>query len=249
MFFSAEKRPANTSRRVSSRQPELGAQIARRPVGREGLHVDAERLQRGVHDADAVQVFAHVAARRQHLLAAFVGEPHVPLDELLHGAAEPASGELGKVRVIETDQRNAAATGDAGGRPDRMKCIADLDEVRFERVDGPRPAQRIQRQTVVERAGNQPALDRGNVAGRVRVVSRRARPGCVASWYARASTRVWRAGSASLHRWSVNRTRWHRRRACLVLLCVFQCASIGALQYCDQSAQTRFPMSNNHLQD
>jgi hypothetical protein len=51
-----------------------------------------------------------------------------------------------------------------------MKCITDFDQIRFECVDGPRPAQRVQRQTVIERAGNQPTLNRGKAAGRVRVV-------------------------------------------------------------------------------
>ena len=88
---------------------------------------------------------------------------------------EPPAGELRKVRVIERDQRNAAAAGDIGRRPGGMKCIADLDEIGLERVDGARPAHRIERQAVVERAGHQPTRDRGDVAGRMRAVFRRAR--------------------------------------------------------------------------
>ena len=60
---------------------------------------------------------------------------------------------------------------DTGGRPGRMKCVSDFDEVRFQRVDDPRPAQRIQRQAIVERAGHQPAFDRGDIAGHVPVLS------------------------------------------------------------------------------
>ena len=60
-----------------------------------------------------------------------------------------------------------------------MKGIADLDEVGFERVDGARPAQRIERQPVVERAGHQAALDHGNVAGRVACLNS---PGTTRLW-------------------------------------------------------------------
>ncbi len=52
-----------------------------------------------------------------------------------------------------------------------MKRVAHFDEVGLERVDGARPAQRIQRQPVVERAGDSTARHHGDVAGYVRRVS------------------------------------------------------------------------------
>ena len=168
MFFSFEKRPANTSTRVPRGRLSSAARSRVRRSGREGVDVDAQRLAGGVPDADAVQVVAHVAAGREHLLAAFVRELHVPLDESLHGVAEPPARELRKIRMVEGDERNAAAIRDIRRRPRRMECVADLDEVGLERVDGARPAHGIQRQAIVERAGHEPAGDRRDVAGRVR---------------------------------------------------------------------------------
>ena len=48
MFFSAEKRPAKTSTRVPRGRFELGGEIARAPLGIEGVDVDSERLAGGV---------------------------------------------------------------------------------------------------------------------------------------------------------------------------------------------------------
>ncbi len=122
---------------------------------------------RGVRHADAVQVLAHVAARRQHLLALLVREPDVPLDEALHGVAQATAGELGEVRVIEADQWNAATARHAGRRPGGMKGIADFDEIRFERLDGARPAARIERQPVVECTGHGASRDHRHIVWRV----------------------------------------------------------------------------------
>ena len=149
----------------ADRQLELRAQVATAPRGREDFRVDAERMAGRVTHADGVQVLHHVAAGREHLRAAFVSELHVVLDELPRRAAEAPLRELREVRVIERDQRNAASIRDARGGPRRMECVADLDEIRLERVDGARPAQRVQRQAIVERAGHESAGDGGDVAG------------------------------------------------------------------------------------
>ena len=76
--------------------------------------------------------------------------------------------------------------------------------------------------------------------------SRRARRGCGASWCARASTRVWRAGNASLRRWWANRKVWRRRRACVLVVAlrkyrgvaVVRPVSADSVPYVDLHLQT-----------
>ena len=49
--------------------------------------------------------------------------------------------------------------------PGRMKHIPHLDEVWLERIEHSDPAGRRERQSIVERARNLPALDRADRAG------------------------------------------------------------------------------------
>ena len=152
----------------AARQVELGGEVASALVRAEGVDVHAQRVAGGMFDADAVQVVAHVAAGRQHLFTTLIRELHIPLDEPLHGLAEPPARELRKIRMVEGDERNTAAIRDVCGGPGRMECVADLDEIGLERVDGARPAHGVQRQAIVERAGHESAGNRRDVAGHVR---------------------------------------------------------------------------------
>ena len=193
-------------------------------------------------NADALQVVAHVSARREHLLALLVRQTDVPFDELLDGTAEPATRELWKVGVIESDERHAAPPCDARRRPRRVEGIADLDEIGFERVDRARPAQRIQRQPVVERARHFAARDGGDIArGTRRVLARhdetvppvrvRAHPLVLREQIAphpTAGGRIEKSGVDDVHR-----------------IVVLERASIRAQNRIDQSAQARFRMGTN----
>jgi hypothetical protein len=70
--------------------------------------------------------------------------------------------------MVERDERNTASIRDIGRRPRRVECVADLDEVWLERIDGARPMHGVQGQTIVEGTGHQPAGDHRDVAWSVR---------------------------------------------------------------------------------
>ena len=107
----------------------------------------------------------------------------------------------------------------------------------------------IERQAIVERAGHAAAGDRRDVVRDTCVGVRRAPRGCGANWCARASTRVWRADSASLRRWWAKRKGWRRRHACLLLavstkyrgVAVVRPVSADWVPYVDLHLQTSLP--------
>ena len=85
-------------------------------------------------------------------------------DELAEPADTPAD-ELGQIGMEERDERSAAASGDAGGAPGRMKRVPDFDEIRLERFEHARQPSQRERQPVIERARHGRTRDRAQAAG------------------------------------------------------------------------------------
>ncbi len=137
------------------RQPELPAQIQCAAFRMKDVGVHTEWLVPGVHDSDAVEKLAHQPARREYNVEAFIQPAQVATqDALRERAAEAARENLWQMGVIERDYGNTPSARDVQRSPRRLEGVAGLDEARLQGAQQTDPAARIQREPVVEGAGN-----------------------------------------------------------------------------------------------
>jgi hypothetical protein len=138
-----------------ARQAEPRAQHVRAALGSEDLHIDTERLVHGVRYSQVLQVRTHQAAGREHHVEALVQPAHVAADRRFReDAAEAPADDLRQVRVVERRERDAAAPRHLPGAPRGMKRVPGLEQRRLQRLEQAHPAARINRQVVVEGAGD-----------------------------------------------------------------------------------------------
>ncbi len=146
------------------RQSESDTQIRRAALRTEYLGIHAEGLVHGVVHAQAVEEGAHRAARCKDHVEMVVQPANVAADDLLADGADPAADQLREIGMVEGGGGHAAAPRDDPGAPGRMKGVSGLDDVRFERVQNAIPAAWIQREAVVECAGNRQGGQSGDAA-------------------------------------------------------------------------------------
>jgi hypothetical protein len=75
---------------------------------------------------------------------------HVARDRAFNAGAEAPTEHLRQVRMEKRHHWNVACACDVGRAPGRMKRIAGLDQIGFERMQHARPGAREERQAVVE---------------------------------------------------------------------------------------------------
>src|SRR6202012_4605977 len=116
----------------------------------------------GMHDSDAVEKLTHQAARREHNVEAFIQPAQIATQDALRDRAAKAAREnLWQMGVIERDYGNTSVARDIQRSPRGLEGFTGLYEARLEGTQQPDPAAWIQREPVVEGAGNREARQRG----------------------------------------------------------------------------------------